>query len=847
MRSRRAAAPAPARLLARLVLGGSLLAGLALPALVTPVLGTADPAAAATADGARRAAAAPAAAVTITGVSPSYARPGGKIRVSGILRNTTTAPVRGVTVQLRSSSLSITDRDDLASYAAGSGPSDELEPGALARIAGPVAPGATVAWTAVLPVNEVHMSVFGVYPLAAEAATSVATLGTSRTFLPFWPTGRGAVQPREDLAWIWPLIDSPDNGPCPGLLDNDLAASVSNGGRLAGLLSAGSSAAGQADQLTWVIDPALLASAQTMAGPGSYQTGASAACSPATTHAASAPAAAWLAKLRSAVAGQPAVATPYADVDIAALVQQNLDGDVHQAFADGRSAASRILKQDLTPAPAAGQPTAASLTTALAWPADGLANYPMLETLAAVDGIKTVVLASSAMPPVGTLPYTPSAVSSTPDGEGGDMRVLLADSTLTQILGSVTAQSDPAGASFAAQQMFLAQTAMIAAESPHLSRAIVVAPPRRWDPPADLASGLLADTASAPWLTPVSAGTLAADTSAAGRVARQAPQAIGPGLTGAALLRGAAQADQAAAVVQSMRLTPNPRLNPAIAAVESSAWRGSAAGQQQARVLLRRVQRYLSQQETSVSIVEPGRDTLGGQTGPIPISVDNRLPYTVQVRVQFSVNQDRGGDFRVLSSPGVIRIPPREIITKKVKVRASSIGSTTVTLRLLAPNGQALPGTPVNMTVQSTQLGTLALVVLAAALAVFMITSASRAIRRGRSAGGPAPAGAPGPPDAPGQGSGGAARGDAGGPAGREPGPGDRAPDPGADRGTSAQASRGAGSGQAHPTGRGGHEQAEETDNVVHDRAAPGTAGTDLAATEDADDYARVPGWADRR
>jgi hypothetical protein len=951
MPSCRAGATRPASLLARLIIGGGLLGALALPALVLPtlglaVLGAADPAAAAAvapvATSGATVAAAPA-AVTITGVSPAYARPGKKITVTGVLRNTSRVPVRGVTVQLRSSSQEITDRDDLASYAAGSGPSDVLEPGALTRIRGPIAPGASVRWTAVLPVNEVHMSVFGVYPLAAEAATSAVTLGTSRTFLPFWPTSKGAVQPRENIAWVWPLIDQPNLGPCPGLLDNSLAASLGSGGRLADLLSAGSSAAGRAAKLTWVVDPALVASAQTMAVP--YSTAASASCSPATSHAASAPAAAWLSGLRSAVAGQPAVATPYADVDIAALVHQNLDGDVHRAFAEGRGSASAALKQNLTPQAPAGAPTAADLTTALAWPADGLADYPMLETLAAVDGIKTVVLSTSAMPPVDNLPYTPSAVTSTPDGEGGDMRVLLADSTITQILGSVTAQSDPPGASFTAQQMFLAQTAMIAAESPHLSRAVVVAPPRRWDPPADLASGLLADTASAPWLVPVSAGTLAADQKATGQVARRAPEATGSHLASASLLRGAAVADQRAALVQSLRVTPAPRLTRAIAGIESSAWRGTAAGQEQARVMLRRMLTYLGDQTSKVTIIEPGRDTLGGQTGPIPISIDNKLDYAVRVRVQFTVSQDRGGDFAVLSNPGVITVPAEAVITKKVKVKASSIGSTTVSLRLLAADGQPLPGAPVNMTVQSTQLGTVTLVVLAAALAVFMIASATRAIRRGRSSGGAAPGGAPaGPgPDGPGpahhedddsadppaEGGPGPGRGDPAGqpaeegagrgtshptahdatrPAGpgtghgvagpahygaengaghsdgyraegasghwaglpeyhrAEDGPGHGAVYPAPDeagrltdhddgdsadreRGypMSGQASGGFGPVPASAAGRGGHEQPEETDNVGDDRAAPGTAGTDPAATEDADDYARVPGWADRR
>src|SRR6185437_8190134 len=149
-------------------------------------------------------------------------------------------------------------------------------------------------------------------------------------------------------------------------------------------------------------------------------------------------------------------------------------------------------------------------------------------------------------------------------------------------------------------QMFLAQTAMIAAESPHLSRAIVVAPPRRWDPPASLAGGVLADTASAPWLTPVSAGALAADQNATGQVARQSPATIGPSLTGRALLRGVAAADKGAALIQSLRVRPAPQLTQAVTSIESSAWRGSAAGQQRARAMLSRVLAYTGHQARQV-------------------------------------------------------------------------------------------------------------------------------------------------------------------------------------------------------------------------------------------------------
>ena len=42
---------------------------------------------------------------------------------------------------------------------------------------------------------------------------------------------------------------------------------------------------------------------------------------------------------------------------------------------------------------------------------------------------------------------------------------------------------------------------MISAEAPNLRRSVVVAPPRRWNPGTALASKLLSDTVSAPWLS----------------------------------------------------------------------------------------------------------------------------------------------------------------------------------------------------------------------------------------------------------------------------------------------------------------------------------------------------------
>jgi Family of unknown function (DUF6049) len=787
----------------RLLLTAGALAGLILPAAIPAAL--AQPARA----GARQVSGTPV-SVAITSMNPPYATAGAKITVKGIVTNTSKTALTGLTVQLRSSSTPFAIRDQLQQYAAGTDlitgsavhGADDVLPGSLA-------PGASASWTAVLPASKVHMSAFGVYPLVAQVTDAAGIIqGTGRTFLPYWPRAhKGHQRPRDDIAWIWPLIDSPHQGPCNGLLDNHLASSLSSGGRLAGLLSAGSGAAGRAARVTWAVDPALLSSARVMAGQ--YAVGANRNCQNGTSTPASPAAASWVKQLRTTLASQPSFVTPYADVDVAGLTRGNLFDDVHLAFTEGRSVAAQILKRNFTPtAPSAGKASPAALTTATAWPGGGRADYSMLENLAALNGIRTVVLSTASMQPVAPASFTPSAVTATPDGEGGDMRVLLADSTLTQVLGSVRAGKAAPGAAFAVQQRFLAETALIAAQGGQQSPAIVIAPPRHWNPPAGLASSLLTETTTAPWLSPVSAGTLAADRHAPGRVARHAPDDTGAHRFSRKMLRSIKAADRGVQQVQSIRVTPRPQLYQAMAGVESSAWRNTAKARQRARSLLHRITTYTSRQLAGVTLVGGSPVTLGGQKGTIPVAIDNRLDYPVRVRVRVGVVQEASGGFKVLSDPGVILLPPDNITTKKIKVEASGVGTTTITMRLTAPDGRPLPGAPVSATVQATHFGTLALILLAAALGIFMAASAARAIRRGHT-----------PPD----------------PAG-SPAPGQQEPPAGTGAGRDAPSTSGA----------SGHEQPEEPDNVGHDRAESGEAGTDHVLTEDADDYARVPGWADR-
>ncbi len=659
--------------------------------------------------------------LAITSVDPAYAQPGKPVTVQGSLTNTSSSPMAGLSVQILSSSSRFVSRSTMQDYLDGSYLVDSPVPNGVTNLSGTLAPGATAAWSVTLQPSQLSMTQFGVYPLAAQADSSSGdVLTVNETFLPYWP-GSKDLDPRpQQIAWIWPLIDQPRQGMCAGLLNNGLAASFGRGGRLNGLLAAGSAYADSA-HLTWAIDPALLANATTMTT--AYRAGGVAGCH-GSAEPASRAAAAWLAQVKSATAGQPVFVTPYDDADIAALVRNNMSSDLDTAFSVGRTVAGRLLDRSFAPAA-----TGSGLSLGgLAWPADGVANYGVLENLAASDKINTVVLDSSTMPPSPQQTFTPSAQTTTPDGEGPALKVLLSDDTITQILGSANSPSDSKATAFAVAQRFLAETAMIAAEQPNLARSIVVAPPRRWDPPAGLAGQLLSETVNAPWLKPVSLGQLATAKHPAGQVSRQAPATVSKAELSRSMLSQVRDLDQQVKLLASIQTGPDPALYYGVAAAESSAWRGGGTARQQGEALVQQFTGYLTGQESKLTIIGPRRITLAGLKGPVPVSISNGLDYPVKVRLE--VGPSRG--ISVKSQPPPTIVPPGQQI-KKVEITASNVGSTTLTLRLVTPEGVPLPA-QTSVIIQATHYGTLALVIIGAALAVFVLTSATRALRRGRRA-----------------------------------------------------------------------------------------------------------------
>jgi Family of unknown function (DUF6049) len=670
--------------------------------------------------------------VVIDAVSPQVAGPGGTVTVTGTVSNTTGRTQAGLVVQLFSSPTQFSSRDQMDQYVSqGSGVEVELA-GDPVPIAASVAPGATAAWRASFGVSAVGMSQFGVYPLTVQLGDMAGgVLASTQTLLPYWPGPHGASLPQPvRIAWVWPLIDQPHQQvcgalsgiqPCTTLTDNALAASLSQDGRLAALLSAGQ-AHPDAD-LTWFIDPALLGDVAAMTRP--YQVDARPDSSGVPNAPADKAAVNWLTGVKATASSQPTVIVPYANVDVAALVHQGLNAEISGAYSIGDAVAHGVLGGSYRPS--------------IAWPAGGTADLSMLTSLAAAEGIGTVVLNSGEMPPANPAVFEPDdAVTSIRTETGTTMRVLLADQVLTGVLrnGDTSSGFLPQSTQFAVEQQFLAQTAMIAAEAPNSARSLVIAPPYNWSPSASLAGDLLTETVSAPWLTPTTLSSLAASPDAESKLVRQPPpdSRDSPGELSAAYLANIRALDGALSVYESMLYQPNPAyvrsLDEALTATESAAWRQSGAAQGLA--LARDLRDYVKDAEDKVKIITSIQVPMGGASGKVPVSIENGLHQAIEVRLNATVvnAKDRTSQLVIGDYQRLVTVQPGQPVLIKLPISSAPEGSTVIKLSLTSSNGTPLPFADRQLTVLSTRYGRAILFLIGAAIGILILTSIYRGMRR---------------------------------------------------------------------------------------------------------------------
>jgi hypothetical protein len=339
-------------------------------------------------------------------------------------------------------------------------------------------------------------------------------------------------------------------------------------------------------------------------------------------------------------------------------------------------------------------------------------------------------------------PYD-TALARTKTSTGTGMTALLADSGITAILGSASAGSS-AGVQFAAEQDFLAQTAMIVAEGPNTAaRSLVVAPPTGWDPSPAEAADLLRLTSKAPWLRATGLGTLAADT------AKLPAERLPARHVSAAELPpeyiGQLKSLDASMALFGRLLYNAPKsylasLAAAAAVTESSAWRGS--GSPGGWLALTELSDYLSDQQHKVLLIPARKILLAGESGNTLVSVQNGLALAdgqnLAIRVRVRATEPSDGKLQVTGPSTALIVNSGMTGSVKLHIHSAlAVGTTTVQLQLTTGDGSPLTwaGASEPLSVEVTRFGRIVLVIIFGAIAVLVLATVVR-LRRKRRTGG---------------------------------------------------------------------------------------------------------------
>ncbi|MBT2413884.1 hypothetical protein J7I94_25605 [Streptomyces sp. ISL-12] len=455
--------PSPARRWVRrtmaLVASAPLLAGL------VQVSG-AGPAQAGEQTGARTAAGSDGVSVAVDSLSPAAPTDGDTVTVSGTVTNNGKQAVTDAQVGLRvgeqldtrSAIDTVAKNSDALDASLGTEVDDKYSE-EYAKLT----PGVSEHFNISVPVDALDLGEDGVYEFAVTLSGQTSAqpwerlLGVQRTFLPWQPGEAGT---RTRTTFLWPLISTAhmaaetgsNEQQTPVFLNDDLAKEISPGGRLNQMVTLGKEL-----DVTWVVDPDLLASVDAMTR--SYEVRGADGNTSAGTH--QAVAKQWLADLQKAVADKKeVVALPFADPDLASLAHNGTDftGSLSQ-LKEATDVVANTVEPILHVEP----------TTDFAWPVEGAVD-PSIVKVATSAGADKVIARSDSLQEGSGLSYTPSAARPI----GGGTTAVVADARLsTAFEGDLT----KASTSTAAVQQFLAQSLSLNLQTGK-QRSIVVAPQR---------------------------------------------------------------------------------------------------------------------------------------------------------------------------------------------------------------------------------------------------------------------------------------------------------------------------------------------------------------------------------
>ncbi|MGC5165371.1 DUF6049 family protein [Luteimicrobium sp. DT211] len=639
---------------------------------------------------------------TLVSISPAVARPGEDVTVVVEVHNGTKKAIAEPRASLSLNRYRPSTRADVETWAEAAPDADvgpvlaaEDDPHALA-------PGAT--WRATVTADAATLgltAVWGPRPLAVTitdgAGTSPTTaprLAVVRSFLLWYPVGAdGAAGSSETVTPVNLSVAVPITGPALDAADDKAsttALEAATSGRLGRVVDATSAAAG----VTWVADPALVASAST-AGGG---------------------AASWAREVCSLAKSHDTYLLPAFDTDASALAHAGHD------LPRGSSA--------VTTARCGASETETDLrrvwNDGLAWPATGTPDK--VTFAAAVRSDRPLVLTRStedgSLSPVAPTSKTPDAVT-TVETDAGDATALVADDQLSSLL----ARSDDTAT---ALQLVLAQTAVVARQAdadPADAAQLLATLPRTWDPDPATASAELDALAAVPWIALQPLSTLAK--AQPDDVARRAPVAaaasskeLDPDSVDA-LLSARTSVGRFATVADDPTALTAPIEADTLAPLAVASRSDTTARTEAVRAALQAARAVTS----SVSVVGGSTLNIISAQGDLPVTVRNQLDQPARVRVELHSTDPK---LSVLKTPEVT-VAAHDSATVGVPVRAIGNGNVSAYVELLTPGGSSITTAPAFDVRVRASWETVATTVIVVLLGLGLVAGIWRTVRRGRS------------------------------------------------------------------------------------------------------------------
>ncbi|MGW2960576.1 DUF6049 family protein [Streptomyces sp. NPDC001220] len=708
--------PSPARRWLRRT--GALLAGAPLLAALVQ-LPAAVPAQAADSD---------TVSVALDSLSPSAPSDGDTLTVSGTVTNNGKQAVTDAQVDLRvGSRLSARSAIDSAARHP-----DDLQSSLGTAIGGKytedfdsLAPGVAEHFSISVPVDKLDLGPDGVYPFGVSLSGQTSAqpwdqvLGIQRTFLP-WQSSEADTQTR--TTFLWPLISTvhvtaktgAGELQTPVFLNDDLAKEISPGGRLAQMLALGKDL-----DVTWVIDPDLLASVDAMTR--SYRVQGAGDTTTAGTH--QAVAKQFLADLQDAVADKEVVALPFADPDLASLAHNgtSVTGSLSH-LKDATDVAATTVETVLHVTP----------STDFAWPVNGAVD-PSIIKVATSAGADKVIARSDSLQETGGLPYTPSAARPI----GGGTTAVVADARLsTAFQGDLTT----ADSATLAVQRFLAQSLALNTQTDK-QRSIVIAPQRMPSASQVQAMATAITTLQASnWSRSQDLATAAKDKPDPGATTKIPSSSAYPSslrkreLPRTAFEQIARTQDkldnfQVVLTNQSRVVTPFGR---AINREMSTSWRGRGSEADSFRTS---VESWLDSLTGQVKLIDKSETKLSGRSATIPVTVQNnlvqgvghlvlRLTSTMPTRLEI-------GGKAYYEQP--VEVSGGHTQSVKFSTSANANGRVEVIAQLYTEDGQEY-GAPVQFDVKVTEVTPTVMLVIGGGVLLLVLAGFRMYTQRKRAA-----------------------------------------------------------------------------------------------------------------